>query len=97
MFAVPPATIVTTAVRVAALNETSRFSPAELRAVQLTSSVPVCGCSTTVADPAGSVIGGAQSPFGADPAGTVTVCPPTVKVKFVPTDTPVPAILQISS
>ena len=39
-FEMPPATIVTTAVRIAASTETSRFSSAELRAVQVTSCAP---------------------------------------------------------
>jgi hypothetical protein len=40
------------------------------------------------------VVARTQLPPGAAPAGTVTVSVPTVKVKFVPTVTPVPATLQ---
>ena len=89
----PPALTVTVAVPVARLLLTS--NPALGNVLTPVRAMPAGIVSVITALPAGTVIGVLQEPPGAGPAGTVTGVPATLNVKFVPTATPEPAILQI--
>jgi hypothetical protein len=62
---------------------------------QRTSSTPGTAASVTSSVPAGTSSGAEQKPVGPGPAGTVTVRPSKVNVKFAPTVMPSPATLQI--
>ena len=70
-------------------------NPALGNVLTAVSKVPLGRVSEMIAGPAGATSGVLQEPSGAGPAGTVTGVPATLKVKFVPTVTPLPATLQI--
>ena len=89
----PPALTVTVAVPAARLLLTS--NPALGKVLTDVSNVPLGRVSVMSVAPDGSTSAVLHEPPGAGPAATVTGVPATVNVKFVPTTTPIPAILQI--
>jgi len=88
-----PAITVTVAVPAAKLLAVS--SPALGNVETAVIKVPLGTVSVISTWPAGSVSGVPHVPALGGPAATVTGVPATLNVKFVPTVTPLPAILQI--
>src|SRR5258706_16354813 len=88
-----PAMTVTVAVPAAKLLAVSNPAPGKVETAVI--NVPLGRVSVTSTWPAGSVSAVLHDPGLGGPAATVTGVPATLKVKFVPRITPLPALLQI--